>query len=426
MSNLVIVAIPAEDDYINKISSEKVPHMTLLFLGEDATKVKNLDKIIDFTKHSANTILTRFGLEVDRRGELGPDKADVIFFSTSKWSGIETIKQFRSFLLKEPNIRIAYDSTEQFPEWIPHLTLGSPDTPAKPDERDYPGINYVNFDRIAVWFGEYEGIEIPLKRYEYDMEVAMNDPVAVHTRLLGKKMLSHISEKPWGEISESDYTLEQWHNACLIHLHKGSPTSKSQCKLPVRTPSGALNRNGVHAAAAALAGARSPLKAPPKQKAKAASALRRYYGELDETPPDSLKQSAIIENILTHFGVKGMKWGVRRERSSAVTVSDRRKKIKTSGGRGLPAHPDALRAHRIGQVAKKSGLKAVSNQDLSIYANRLQLEQNVARLTSTQKSRSTKFVANVLSRSGNSLASEAVNRGAKEAGKKALKLARSR
>lgn len=218
--------------------------------------------------------------------------------------------------------------------------------------------------------------------------------------------LKHISEKPWGEISEADYTLEQWHNACLIHLHDGPPTSKSQCKLPVKTPSGALNRDGVHTAAGALAGARAPLKAPPDQKAKAAAALRRYYSQLDEKPPESLmKHTDSVEDILEHVGVKGMKWGIRKS-ESAVTVSDRRKKLKTSGGAGHPAHPEAIRAHTIGQIVKKSGTKAVSNQDLQIFANRLQLEQNVSRLTHNEKSAGLKVSGMILKQAGNKVISE--------------------
>lgn len=132
-------------------------------------------------------------------------------------------------------------------------------------------------------------------------------------------VVAHISEKPWSDYTEADYTLEQWHNACLIHLHTGPPTSKSQCKLPVKTPNGALNRNGVHAAAAALAGARAPLQAPVDQKAKAASALRGYYNQLGETPPDSLKQSAMtVEDFLAHHGVKGMHWGIRKAVHPAI------------------------------------------------------------------------------------------------------------
>ena len=100
---------------------------------------------------------------------------------------------------------------------------------------------------------------------------------------------------------------------------------------------------------------------------------------------DSMAQSA-IDNFLEHFGVKGMKWGVRRSHaqragdvflerglaistpgsrargaarakkiaSTPVKVSEKGKKLKTSGGKGRPAHADAVRARTHGQVAKKS------------------------------------------------------------------------
>jgi hypothetical protein len=121
--------------------------------------------------------------------------------------------------------------------------------------------------------------------------------------------LTHISEQAWSDYTKADYTIEQWHSACLIHIHDGEPTSKSQCKLPVKTPNGALNRNGVHAAAAALAGARGGLKGvSADQKQKAANALKRYYAQLDEEPPESL----------SHYGVKGMRWGYRKQDDTSV------------------------------------------------------------------------------------------------------------
>lgn len=101
-----------------------------------------------------------------------------------------------------------------------------------------------------------------------------------------------ISNKPWSRFDESDYSLEQWHRACLIHQHEGEPTAKAQCKLPVREPDGTLNRNGVHAAAAALAGARGGVKASPEEKRKAARALLRLYRELEEEPPESIQRIA--------------------------------------------------------------------------------------------------------------------------------------
>lgn len=168
MSNVAIVALPSEDDYVNKISSEKIAHTTILFLG-DFNKIQNLSKIIDFTKHATDLTLNRFSLEVDRRGVLGPDLADVLFFKRSRWSGFASLNAFRSSLLQENNIRTAYDSVpNQFTEWNPHITLGYPATPANSDDRDYPGINYIDFDRIAIWFKDYEGIEFILKSYDDD------------------------------------------------------------------------------------------------------------------------------------------------------------------------------------------------------------------------------------------------------------------
>jgi len=142
-----------------------------------------------------------------------------------------------------------------------------------------------------------------------------------------------------------------------------------------------------------------------------------------------------VENVLSHFGKKGMKWGVRttggragdvilerglglsttrsRARAAAsarsarnVTVKDKGKKIKTSGGKGVPAHPDAILASKIGQVVKKSGPKAVSNQSLQTYANRLQLEQNVSRLNSNNKSAGAKVSNVILKQAGNKAVQE--------------------
>ena len=154
--------------------------------------------------------------------------------------------------------------------------------------------------------------------------------------------LAHVSEKPWSEFTKTDYTPEQWHRACLIHLHDGETTSKDQCKLPVRTPGGAISRPGVHAAAAALAGARGGVNAPEEAKNKAAKALIRYYHEFDENPPESLVKhteeggdpmanTIDVEDFLEHYGVRGMKWGVhngevreganRKERKAAKKES---------------------------------------------------------------------------------------------------------
>lgn len=292
MANLVIVAIPREDDYVWKISSEKVPHMTILHLGE--MPVPNFAQIAGFVQHAATRTLGRFGMEVDRRGDLGPEPADVLFFEKNKWSGYEDVAAFRSHLLHDANIKAAYDSSLQFPEWLPHLTLGYPETPAREDTRDYPGITYVGFDKIALWFSEYSGVEFTLERNDALAEVAMGGSTADRVKL-----------------------------------------------------------------------------------------GRRNVGEL------------------LHYGVKGMKWGVRRDRSSRVSIAAKGKKLKTSGGAGRKPSEDAKRAAVIGRVGKKSGLQALTNKQLQDYQARLNLEASVRRLEYQKKNRGQKFVDDLINKSGN-------------------------
>jgi len=207
VSNLVIVAIPDENDRVWKVSSEEIPHMTLLFLGE-ADKVANLQQIIEFTEHAANTTLRRFYLPVDRRDELGEDKADVLFFKKGRYD-YKAIRDFRVSLLKDDNIRTAYDSSPQHDGvWQPHLTLGYPGTPAKVEDKDLDfGFYDVQFNKIAVWPDDYNGPEFLLKDYwdEYEaletvpVDVAMSDVNQARVAL-GLDTIEHFGVKGmrWG------------------------------------------------------------------------------------------------------------------------------------------------------------------------------------------------------------------------------------
>jgi hypothetical protein len=130
--------------------------------------------------------------------------------------------------------------------------------------------------------------------------------------------------------------------------------------------------------------------------------------------------SEVVAAILAHHGVKGMRWGVRRDRSSSVTVSDKGKRLKTSGGHGRSAHPDAVRVRTIGQVSRKSGFKALSNEELQAFNQRLNLEQQAKRLRFNDSSPPKKFVLKLLGQTGQQTANEISSTASAAAVKKIL------
>ena len=93
-----------------------------------------------------------------------------------------------------------------------------------------------------------------------------------------------VSDKPWSQFTQADYTDDQWYAACVLHKN-GQSKAKGDNGLPIKEPGGALNRNGVHAAA----GRFNQVDAPPEAKAAAARALRGAYATLGEDPPDAIK-----------------------------------------------------------------------------------------------------------------------------------------
>lgn len=192
---LVIVALPSEDDPVRQYSSEKEPHLTLLYLGDYPYSDSEMQHISDYVEHAASQ-LRQFSLDVENRGVLGDKNADVLFFN-KQWS--KNIAIFRNQLLADPLISKGFLSTDQFPEWNPHLTMGYPETPAKKDTRDYPGFSYVRFDRIALWDGDYTGPTFQLSSNDYPpLEVAMSQ--IERGRAAAGDVLQHYGVKgmKWG------------------------------------------------------------------------------------------------------------------------------------------------------------------------------------------------------------------------------------
>jgi 2'-5' RNA ligase len=194
-NSLVVVALPAEDDPVQKISSEKAAHMTLLYLGKPEIDQTQIDLIAEFVEHAASQI-SQFYLDVESRGVLGDENADVLFFD-KRWA--KDIAAFRTRLLQNDLIAQAYLSTEQFPEWTPHLTLGYPATPAKKAPEGYPRYSSVAFDRISLWTGDSVGPTFQLKRQVYDdMEVAMSQIERGRSFLTGEVTHYGVKGMHWG------------------------------------------------------------------------------------------------------------------------------------------------------------------------------------------------------------------------------------
>ena len=189
MGNVAIVAIPEQEDYVWKLSSEKIPHMTLLNLG-DALADEDIPHVMEYIEHAANLSLTRFYMSVDRRGPLGPNEADVLFFNKNSCGPemVAAIDRFRSYLLREDKIHTAVDLTPQYEDWTPHLTLGYPETPAKPDLREYSGIHGVSFNKLALWVDDFAGPEFELGSWGSDLAMsATNDESLDHSGVKGMK-----------------------------------------------------------------------------------------------------------------------------------------------------------------------------------------------------------------------------------------------
>jgi hypothetical protein len=102
-----------------------------------------------------------------------------------------------------------------------------------------------------------------------------------------------------------------------------------------------------------------------------------------------------VEDLLEHFGIKGMKWGVHRsetqlsgggggETTVAKKANGQIKKV--SGGKNASASEDALRVSSTKQIAKKSGTQALSTKELQELVNRMNLEQQYTQLRSKEPS----------------------------------------
>jgi len=89
-----------------------------------------------------------------------------------------------------------------------------------------------------------------------------------------------------------------------------------------------------------------------------------------------------LDDVLEHYGIKGMRWGVRRTREQ---IDRARGKRKAKGKPVTPVSEDAKRARAAQTKAKTEGVGALSNQELQQLNKRLNLEKNYSDLTNPKK-----------------------------------------
>lgn len=96
---------------------------------------------------------------------------------------------------------------------------------------------------------------------------------------------------------------------------------------------------------------------------------------------------------LKHWGIKGMKWGVRRYQNKDGSLTPAGKKRYSDGS---TSSSSTSKSSQTSQQAKKKTVSEMSDQEIRDAVNRLRLEQDYAKLNPEKVTRGKKFVDNLL------------------------------
>lgn len=137
----LLVATPTAADPVNAASEEDQAHVTLLWFGDMAMLSPDATEAIRTHAADVADSTAPFTAKVSGRAILGSDNAGVLILESMALAGL------RRDLFDHPAVQDAYLQAEQFPHWVPHLTIaygkGLPGA----------GIESVEFGAVGFWRG---------------------------------------------------------------------------------------------------------------------------------------------------------------------------------------------------------------------------------------------------------------------------------
>jgi len=130
--------------------------------------------------------------------------------------------------------------------------------------------------------------------------------------------------------------------------------------------------------------------------------LKRHYREMgwyeESNISEEVEHQENVDKFLEHYGILGMRWGVRRDRGPDGRVR----------GRGKPTE-DYLRAKEL----RTKGPISLTNAEMRVAIERMQLEQQYKNLSKADISAGQGMAQKVLGRVGNRVLDKAIEQSVK-------------